>query len=53
MVIGLLHTIVLKKSKWDGATTLKPLMGNLTRVVTVTYPQLQNYYSTNCTISQA
>ena len=38
MVIGLWHFIVLK-SEWDRATTLKPLTGNLTRVVTVTYPQ--------------
>jgi len=40
------------KIKWDRATTLKPLTGNLTRVVMVTYPQLQNDYSINCITNQ-
>ena len=31
---------------WDKATTLKPLVGNLARVVTVTYPQ-REYYTLN------
>jgi len=31
--------------KWDRATALKPLVGNLTRAVTVTYPQLQCKYT--------